>query len=60
MVRKGSTVRVRQRAWGKVCWVPTLERALLTAQRTTRYAEADDPIFATRNRTHQDSHNLRR
>jgi integrase len=43
-----------------VAVVPSLQRALTDARRTSAFAAPQDPIFATRDGTHQDSHNLRR
>ena len=43
-----------------VAVVPSLQRALADARRRTAFPAPQDPIFATRDGTHQDSHNLRR
>jgi hypothetical protein len=39
--------------------VPSLDRQLSDARQRTAFAAPQDPIFATRHGTHQDSHNLR-
>jgi len=43
-----------------VAVVPSLHRELTDARTRAKYAAPEDPIFATRHGTHQDSHNLRR
>ena len=43
-----------------VAVVPSIQRQLSDARQRTAFAAPQDPIFATRHGTHQDSHNLRR
>ena len=43
-----------------VAVVPSLHREMSDARQRTAFAAPQDPIFATPDGTHQDSHNLRR